>query len=278
MAKGFEGWYYKHQKDGRTLSLIPGRSQEGAFLQVITDSASFFVPYPASAYRRHGKSVKVGGSAFSPDGVRLDIDAPGLRLTGSLAYANITPPVGDVMGPFRYLSMQCRHTVASLYHQTSGNVRLNDENLSFGGGVGYIEGDSGRSFPDEYAWLHCNAFPEKASVMISVATIPFFGFRFTGCIALVWYEGREYRLATYSGVHVETMTQHQIVLSQGNLRLLADIHPSDGQPLLAPTRGRMSRTIHESAAVHARIRFYVDGKQHFDLKSPYAGFEWAWEM
>lgn len=30
--RGFEGWYFKHQKDGDMIALIPGRAESGAFV------------------------------------------------------------------------------------------------------------------------------------------------------------------------------------------------------------------------------------------------------
>jgi len=34
----FEGWYYKHQANGKSLALIPGRAASGAFMQVVTNN------------------------------------------------------------------------------------------------------------------------------------------------------------------------------------------------------------------------------------------------
>lgn len=63
----FEGWYFKHQAGGRSLALIPGVSRDGlgggqAFIQVLTDTASYFVPYPVEAFavRRAPLGVRVG--------------------------------------------------------------------------------------------------------------------------------------------------------------------------------------------------------------------------
>ena len=31
--KGFEGWYFKHQKGDDMVAFIPGRAESGAFIQ-----------------------------------------------------------------------------------------------------------------------------------------------------------------------------------------------------------------------------------------------------
>ncbi len=295
--KGFEGWYFRQQKGDKTLAVIPGISQEGAFIQVVTSvgansqisrhegispeiptlSYAYNAPYDSSQYHREGLRVTIGGSTFFPDEITLDVDTHDLRLTGRLTYTEATPPRGDMMGPFRFLPMECRHSVLSLHHRVSGRVALNGETLDFTGGVGYIEGDSGTSFPERYCWFFANAFEEKASVMVSIASIPLCGIQFTGCIAAVWYGGKEYRMATYGGVRIDAVTREQIVLSQGKLRLIVDVKAGEGRPLLAPRQGVMARTIHECAAAPARVRFYEEGKLVFDLRTKYAGFEWAME-
>ena len=38
--KRFEGWYYKQSNGDITVAFIPGEADDGAFVQVITDSGS----------------------------------------------------------------------------------------------------------------------------------------------------------------------------------------------------------------------------------------------
>ena len=94
--------------------------------------------------------------AFAREGLRLDIHGEGLDLMGELSYKNLTPLRSDIMGPFRFFPMECRHSVVSMNHEVSGNLFLNGESLEFRG-RGYIEGDSGKSFPENYTWIQCNA-------------------------------------------------------------------------------------------------------------------------
>ncbi len=274
MKNTFEGWYYKHQRGAETLALIPGRSQEGAFIQVLTGTSSFWAPYRLSEYEA-GDTLRVGGSRFSRTGAVLDIHTPEINLLGELRYTDLTPLSTDIMGPFRHLPMECRHSVASMHHHITGEVRLNGRELNFTDGTGYIEGDSGRSFPSAYTWIHCNAFDEKCSVMASIATIPALGFHFQGCICSIWYQGREYRLATYRGVKVRRFTSDRIELVQDRMQLCIDIRRGEGRRLLAPQRGAMTRTVREAAAVEARFRFRVGTKLLFDKRSAYASYESA---
>ena len=274
-GRRFEGWYYKHQANGKTLALIPGRAGDGAFVQAVTDGRAYNIPYPLSEYHKAASRVSVGGSTFSPSGITLDIRRPGLTLKGEVRYAKLTPVRGDIMGPFRAFPMECRHGIVSMKHELSGAVALNGETVDFTGGAGYIESDSGQSFPDWYTWIHCNDFERDCSVMVSVAQIPFCGLRFRGCICVVWIDGREYRLATYSGVKILRCEPGRIELRQGKYWLSVTAEPREGQSLAAPRSGVMSRVIRESLSCPARFRFMEGERVLLDEKSEGAGYEWV---
>lgn len=269
----FEGWYYKQQAGSRTLAVIPGRTSSGAFVQVVTEKDSRNIQYPLSAYVKSGGGLRIGSNTFSNAGVTLDIRDGEFTLSGSLMYRSITPLVSDIMGPFKFFPMECRHGVASMRHTVSGFAVLNGEELDFNGGVGYIESDSGRSFPQGYSWIQSNDFGGGASVMASVARIPFLGMKFCGCIAVVLLNNREYRLATYKGARILQCEHGIIELKQGILRLCITVRADDGHPLAAPERGVMRRTIYESASCPAHFRFTMGNTVLFDEESRCASYE-----
>ena len=272
----FEGWYYKHQSvEGKSLAVIPGRAADSAFVLVITDDKSHHISYPLSEYHVKNDQIHVGGSIFSPGGISLDIQSPELTLTGEIIYFNLTPIHGDIMGPFRFFPMECRHGVISMNHRLQGAVMLDGVLQDFTSGKGYIESDSGRSFPKWYTWVHCNAFEsDDASIMVSVARIPFYGLRFWGCICVVWLNGREYRLATYKGVKILRCERGIIELRQGKYKLIISIDEHDGHMLPAPQSGNMSRFIRETLAVTARFRFMEGDCCLFDGSSNYTSYEY----
>lgn len=268
--RGFEGWYFKHQKGDDAIAFIPGRAESGSFVQMISGEGSrqFDVP---GLWADNG-AICAGDCLFSPYGVKIDL--PGVA--GEIVYGELTPLRSDIMGPFRFLPMQCRHGVLSMAHALSGSLTVDGAVHDFDGGKGYIEKDSGTSFPRSYLWLQCNDFPEPCSIMVSIAHIPFCGLGFTGCICAILYEGREYRLATYHGVRIHAAREDHICLSQGKLLLEIGITPSPGgHPLRSPVRGRMCGTIREShnAKIHVRLRDH--GKLILDLHSHHAACEFV---
>lgn len=259
----FKGYYFKHQKDEKTIAFIVGATQYKRFIQVITNNGSYQVP-------------RIGRNSFTAQGIKINIHEPEITILGSIRYGALTPIKYDIMGPFKYFPMECRHGVISMYHKLYGTLLINGESINFTGGTGYIEMDSGTSFPKSYLWFHSNDFCEKASIMFSIADIPFFGTRFQGCICVIWYQGKEYRLATYHGVNVIDCNENQVILSQRNLLLIVDLMPSKvAHSLYAPNMGIMSRTIRESLSCKARIRFYRNKQLVFDMQSQNCSFEFV---
>jgi len=278
MNEYFEGWYYKHQTKEtnmhKSLAVIPGRAADNSFVLVISDYKSYHISYPLSEYRKHNGCLCVGSNTFSSTGVTLDIQRPELTLTGEIAYTNLSPINGDIMGPFRFFPMECSHGIVSMNHSLDGIVMLNGEMQDFTGGKGYIESDSGRSFPSEYTWVHCNDFPQDCSIMASVARIPFYGLKFWGCICMVWLNGREYRLATYNGVKILRCGAGVIELKRGKYSLSVTIDKSGGHKLPAPHNGSMSRFIKENLSCPAHFRFMEGDKCLFDGESECASYEY----
>jgi len=276
----FEGWYYKHQVNagatgiGKSLAVIPGRAADSAFVWVITDSTSHHISYPLAAYHSAEGGVRVGNNTFSQTGISLDTQTPELTLTGEVRYTSPTPICGDIMGPFRFFPMECRHGIISMRHALQGALTLNGDVQDFSGGNGYIESDSGRSFPDEYTWVQCNAFEADCAIMASVARIPFYGLRFWGCICVVWLNGQEYRLATYNGVKIQCCERGKLVLKQGKYTLHIAIDGQAGQLLPAPALGKMRRFIRETLSCPAQFRFMEGDNCLFEGKSNYASYEY----
>lgn len=261
MSQKFEGYYWKHQKGSHTLCVITGHTEAEDFIQIITGDGAWQVPFTE-------------GNHFSKRGIVLKIQTPELSLTGKIGYRELSPIRYDIMGPFRLFPMECSHGIVSMQHRLSGSVRLNGEIIDFTGGRGYIEKDSGTSFPKSYTWIHANSFRVPCSIMAAVASIPFCGGNFQGCICVIQYRGREYRLATYLGVRVLECTDRRILLKQGCCRLEIRIRGEEGQSLRAPARGNMTRTILESASCPAEFLFSVRGKILFRLRTRYASFEY----
>jgi hypothetical protein len=255
----FKGYYFKHENKNRTIAFIVGKAGDSRFIQAVTDENAYWFD-------------NYGGCKFGDKGAIIDIKNKKDNIKGCIQYGRLTPIKYDIMGPFKYVPMECSHGIISMRHKLNGWVSVNGDVINLDGGLGYTEKDSGVSFPKSYIWLQCN-FKQEASISLSIADIPFYGFNFQGCICVVYSEGREYRFATYLGVRILCSSHKEIILKQGKYLLVVNISPRKGHDLPAPQRGRMNRVINECLACPAHVKLYENGKLLFDLRSERASFE-----
>ncbi len=277
MRNYFYGWYFKCQSETQTLSIIPAVHSLGqkraCSIQVITENHAWNVDYPAVAFRRTGKNMRIGKNLFGERGIVLAVHTPELDINGKLRFGPLFPLAYDIMGPFSIFPfLECRHSVRSMQHSVYGRMNVNGLEYLFQNAFGYWEGDEGHSFPKEYAWTQCS-FPE-GSLMLAVADVPVTGFHFQGIIGVVLWKGREYRLATYLGAKVVQVQGGRIRIVQGNLELEARLLEKVRSPLKAPANGDMVRTIYENAACHAFYRFRKGEYTIFSFKTDRASFEY----
>lgn len=281
-ASFFEGWYMKHQCGRNMAALIPAYhiAQDGrefASLQLVTPELNHYFTFPASSFRacEDRFALQLGDNLFTRRGVRLKLETPELKVRGELHYGSLKPPRYDIMGPFSLVPyLQCNHGILSLSHSVSGRLEINGKTMNFDRGTGYIEKDWGRSFPKSYLWTQCSfKHKEACCIMLSVADIPMPVAHFTGCICAVWYDGAEYRLATYLGARIVNRTPSHVMLVQGRLRLEVSLLKSAPRSLKAPSFGDMTRTIKESPSCTVHYRFWKNEELLFDFISFQAGFE-----
>lgn len=281
MREYFCGWYFKCQSALQTLSVIASshKSEKENYcsVQFVTDEYAGAVKLPYEQFRKNRESpnIAISNNCFGKKGVHININSPALKVSGELNFKNLRPLKYDIMGPFRYVPfMECRHSVISMRHKVTGNIRINDSYYRFTDAAGYIEGDRGYSFPKQYAWTQC--FFEDGSLMLSVADIPLGALHFTGIICAVVFRGKEYRLATYLGAKVLKLQNEEIIIKQGSMSLSARLINKNAHPLYAPVKGVMNRTIHESASCRAAYCFKKSSETLFDFESNKASFEYEY--
>lgn len=277
----FCGWYFKCQSEEHTLALIPAVHTSGGerscSIQLISDTGNWNVPLSCEQpqIQRDRPCAVLGGNVFCGDGIRLDLHAESLSAVGSLRFGALSPIRYDIMGPFRYVPfLECRHSVFSMRHRVSGRLVINGTDYCFRDGVGYIEGDRGRSFPKHYAWTQCDF--SGGSLMLSVAEISLGPIHFTGVIGVIQLRGKEYRLASYLGAKAVKIRNGQVSIRQGALTLTATLMEKTACLLHAPVSGAMTRTIRENVACHARYHLSKSGDTILEFETSKAAFEYEY--
>ena len=224
MSVYFEGWYFKQQTARDMIAVIPAFHTDSAgkrtgSVQVITPENSYYVSLPGESMHidRQALVLRAGDSEFSLRGMTLNLQGDGLTAVGRLNYRSAVMPRGDIMGPFKFIPfMECRHSVFSLTHQVTGSLTVNGRLYDFSDGVGYMEGDRGRSFPKRYVWAQCSwSDGGPCALMLSAADVRPLGREFVGVIGFVYLYGREIRIATYLGAKTVSVGGGKLVVQQG---------------------------------------------------------------
>lgn len=249
----FEGWYFKNQNNTEVISFIPAfhideMGKKSVSIQVIMNTASENITsenitYPIDDFTVSDKKlgVRIANNIFSEDGIILNIRTERISVIGKLRFSKFARLKYDIMGPFKYVPfMQCRHSVYSLGHNIAGSLMINGSKMCFKDGWGYIEGDRGVGFPRDYLWTQCSwRTNTNNTLLISVADIPFAKVTFKGCIGVVYYEGKEYRFATYLGVKIRKYNKRELWVQQGGYDLQVSLIDEKPHNLLAPVKGKM---------------------------------------
>lgn len=279
------------QKGEHTLAAIPGYHQmadgsEQAFLQLIIDRISYYFTYPMYqfSFMRNPYEIIVDKCIFTKRSASFFLHEPGLCLKGDVGFGPLSEIATsrfspDIMGPFSYLPfLQCRHGILSMGHTVTGSLSVNGEVIDFTGGSGYLEMDSGTSFPDQWMWTQCNSFPSGARMMLAAATVPVCGLRIRGVIGVVMAAGKEFRLATYNGAKLKKSVfengRAEVVTANRKHRLELVITGYEGQSLMAPVNGAMSRPLKECISCSVHIKLYEKDQLILEDHGSNAGFEW----
>jgi tocopherol cyclase len=286
----FEGWYLKcvTSDEKYAISFIPGISMdvEGnqfAFVQVMfgTEGRSAFHRYAMADFEpsEFRFDVKIGENRFS--GEKIDLNLPGIKgvlsFSGNIEWPKMLGAPG-IMGWFSYVPfMECFHGIVSMNHQINGVLEIDGQSVDFTNGKGYIEKDWGRSFPKAYVWMQSNHFGDAgASLIASVAHIPFLGSHFIGFISGFWLEGKLFRFATYTGARKKlTILENHIELSFTNPKTAIHIraHRAPGTALISPLSGAMTGKINESLQARIDVELTQNGKRIFEGTGTTAGLE-----
>lgn len=290
----FEGWYFKLvvPEQNFAYAFIPGISygahgQGHAFLQVLDGVAA------TSAYHRYATDefrpakdrfhLALGPHVFATK--RLVIDLPDLQL--DLHFEGIHPwkkrfLAPGIMGWYGFVPrMQCYHGLVSYHHKLRGTITVNSKVYDAAGGVGYTEKDWGSGFPDAWVWCqsnHLSGTDRPASLMASVAKIPWLGASFTGFLATFLLEGELHLFTTWAGARVQsefsTGGEVRLTFSAPGKRLTVRGTPRPGGDLASPVTGaEMAGKINESLTAELAVELQLGEELTYAGTASWAGLE-----
>jgi tocopherol cyclase len=288
----FEGWYFKlvSEDQQHALALIPGlalydASDRHAFIQWIdgTGQVSGYHRFPPESFSADDRTleVRIGSNYFSKERVRLQLP----EIEGEIRFESTTPIKQSlfqpgIMGWYSFVpGMQCYHGVVSLHHTLRGETHGALGKIKWDDGKGYIEKDWGTSFPKCWIWIHSNNFSNStASLMASVAHIPWMGRYFPGYIVVLWIDGAEYRFATYNGSRMKCKVNEdgvELQFKRNNLELFIHARSGPTAQLRSPITGQMTGKVNESLQATVNISLLGSGSKIWSSTGTSAGLEVA---
>lgn len=302
--KYFEGWYYKFVTSdiNYSIAVIPGislnKTDSHTFIQVfITQNnndksiKTEYFRFPKSSFLYNSKQqvLRISNNTFSKEYIKLELNSDHISLNGTISFKQLTPIKSSllqpsIMGFFGYMRfLECNHGVVSMSHKLQGSLMFNQKTIDFEEGLGYMEKDWGRSFPQQYVWMQSNHFKQAGtSLMFSHATIPFIGFTFKGLIANLIYDGKEYRFATYNGAKIkERIMEDKHVfyrIKKGRLQLLIEAWNDEIVDLPSPKNGQMLQSIKEGLSGKIHIELIENKTLIYKDTGYYAGLEIMWKI
>lgn len=291
--KYFEGWYYKLVSADEThaIAVIPGiaiydETDRHAFIQVINGikQVTSYHRFPLADFSagREELKIDIGNNHFSKNKISLDLP----ELSGEISFSNTTPLLSSpfspgIMGWYSFVPrMQCYHGIVSLHHRLAGRTIGSAGDIDWKGGTGYIEKDWGTSFPKCWIWIHSNNFKDHApaSLMASVAHIPWMGRYFPGFIVILLAGGVEYRFATYNGSRMKCrVLEDQVILEfkRGALNLSIQAFRGPTAMLRSPMTGQMTGKVNESLQARVEVTLSLSGRPFWVSGGTTAGLEVA---
>lgn len=291
----FEGWYFKliDPTEKYALAVIPGISmspegEKSAFIQILDgkECKTAYLPFHADLFvaNKEHFHVKIKDNEFSDKSISLNLD----NLKGTIHFKNTQPIEKTVLSPgimgwYSYVPfMECYHGIVSMNHRLEGSFEIEGKTVDFTGGKGYIEKDWGKSFPNSWIWMQTNHFEyHEASLMASVAKIPWLGNHFIGFLISFWWEGDFYRFATYTGAKMKAAKVHddkvELHFKNKPFELFITAVKGATGELVSPIQGNMAGKVNESLNAKIHVRLLKNGNLIFDDWGRNAGLEVAGE-
>jgi hypothetical protein len=226
-------------------------------------------------YRHAPFEIRIGPNRFSQSEVELNIDSPKRPLAGMVSLDRLVPwPVTltspGCMGWYAFVPfMQCYHGVPGFDHSLSGKLTMDNREIDFTGGRGYLEKDWGTAFPRAYVWIQSNHFAtEKTSLMVSIATIPWMGSWFAGFLIGFLHEGKLHRFTSYNGAKLEknriSPEKIEICITRKEYRLEILAERSPGGLLWGPGPEGFTQHVEESLTSGVHVRLHKKDKLLFE--------------
>lgn len=188
------------------------------------------------------------------------------------------------MGFYNYLLfMQCYSQVCALDMIVNGKIVLNDREIIFNNGKGYIEKNWGKAFPFSWIWTQANCFDNTtASLSVSIGHIPFITGSFRGFLIGLMVEQKFYTFTTINKSKIDIVRKElDVYINVNNSEYILDIdivtEKDKFMLCMGPRDNEMIPLVEENlkAQVSIILKEKMTGKVIFSGTSPSSGVEYG---
>ena len=268
----FENWYFRlvDEEKETTLGILVERhnTKQGkeTLIQVMGNiiDEEICIYYPIESVKSEEEEIRIGDHILGLNQINLNIKKEDFELKGELILnhhkrlkQSLWTP--GLMGPYKYLPfLESYHEVISLQHSLTGSLWLNEKQIVFDGGKGYIEKDWGKSMPNVWLWAQCNHFKRKdVALMIGVARLPIF-FDYYTCFAIpIYYKDQVEVFSNYNGGHLSKLYRHKgyvhLIITQKNKILDIKIYGSDEKSCMTSKSSHKIRDVYACDAAKIEV-------------------------
>ncbi len=195
------------------IAIIPGifkgstTEASHSFIQILDGkNAEYrYNKFDSHSFKAHPTKfqISVDNNFFSLDGININIQNEDNIVKGNVKFERIikwpdTYINPGSMGFYNYLLfMQCYSQVCAIDMTVNGKIVLNDREIIFNNGKGYIEKNWGKAFPYSWMWTQANCFDNaNAAISVSIGHIPFITGSFRGFLIGLMLENDFYAFTT----------------------------------------------------------------------------------
>lgn len=279
----FENWYFKlvDARKENTLGILVGilmtHQGEEAFIEITGNgiSENLCVKYSLDAVKSKDTEIQIGDNSLGLQKIILNIQKEGLTLKGEITFSSHKRLkeslwLSGLMGPYKYLPfLKSYHEVVSLQHTLMGSLWVNEKQITFNEGKGYIEKDWGKVFPNVWLWAQCNHFKRQdVALMIGVARLPIFFNYYTSFAIPIYYKDQLEIFSNYRGGHIAKLYRYKgyvhLVVTQKNKILDIKIYGSDEVSCVTSRSSHMIRDVYSCDTAKIEFSITDNGKSVFE--------------
>lgn len=143
------------------------KSKEYAFIQVVSNfqQKNKLIKFPITDLKNKidSNGFSIANNHFNSKNITINLD----ELNVNISFSNredwkrslINP---NIMGFLSFVpKVECKHDVLTIDAEINGSFKIKENEFTFHNGKGYVEKNWGRSFPNEYLWVHANQFKDN---------------------------------------------------------------------------------------------------------------------